>query len=283
MQKVVLLVLALVFTGTLSFAEEAPNPNYPTVMVLMDNYTDGKMASRQSAATEIERIFAENNFPVVKQSEIKGVDIEDLMPVFTVYPGKIVKLGKKYGADAIIVGKATSDIVKTDIPYGTGVYTYQARIEGRIVKTDTGHVVAMGKVTYVAREEEKSLAEELALVGAARNISESLIQKVSAIWKKEVYRKITVELICENATPQKAELLKRAFKFTRGITSVKERSFKGGTLVLEIRFLGTSDRLVWLLRQFVEPVFDITASTPDKINIRFVKENKDFTSNKLRF
>jgi len=264
--------------GTISFGENESNPKYPRVLVLIDTCIDGKTASRKIAACEIEKIFSENEFPVVKQSEIKDEDIKDLIPVFTVYPGKVIKLGKKYAADAIIIGKATSDIVKTDVPYGTTVYTYQARIEARIVKTDTGRVISMDKVVYVAREEEKARAQEGALLGAAGNISESLVQKVSAAWRKEVYKEIAIELICENAIPEKAELLKRAFKFTRGITAVKERSFEGGTLRVEIKFLGTSGGLVRLLRQFVEPVFDVIASSPERITIRFVEKNKDFTS-----
>jgi len=278
MRKLILLISVLIFINAISFGENAPDPNYPRVLVLVDNYADGKIVYRRIVAREIEKIFAESNFPVVKQSEIKDADIRDLTPVFTVYPGKVVKLGEKSGADAIIIGKATSDIVKTDVPYGTAVYTYQARIEARIVKTDTGRVVSMNKVVYLARCEEIARAQEAALLGAARNISESLVQKVSAAWEKEVYKETAITLVCENADPEKAELLKRAFRFTKGITGVKERSFEDGTLELDIRFLGTSERLVWLLRQFVEPVFGVTASSPERIDIRFVKKNKDFTA-----
>lgn len=280
MRRVVLLVFMLVFAGKLSFAESEPTPDYPAIMVIMDSCIDGVKASEPIAAAEIGRIFRENGFPVVKINE---TDSKDFLPVYTAPPEKTAVLGRKYGADAIIAGKARSDIVKTDVPYGTAVYTYQARIEARIVKADTGRVVSMDKVVYVARDPEKARAKESALLGAAGNISQSLIQKVSAIWRKEVYREITVTLVCENAARPKAELLKRALEFTRGVTAFKERSFKRDKLELEIRFSGTSEQLTSLLRQFVEPVFEVTGSAPDKINIRFIKKNKDFTSDKLRF
>ncbi|GEM_PF-3146525 len=277
MRKIILLAFAVIFINAISFGENGSNPDYPRVLILMDNYTDGRMESGGTASREIEKIFTENQFPVVKQNEINNAEIKDLTPVFTVYPGKAANLGKKYSASAVITGKATSDIVKTDAPYGTSVFTYQSRIEARIIKTDTGRVISMDRVFHVARREEKMDAQKAALAGAARNIAKSLMQKTIAAWKKEVCQEITVRLTCENADPEKAELLKKAFKFTKDITGVKEKSFKDGVLELEIKFLGTSGQLAWILRQFSEPVFDVTTNSVDTIGIKFVKKNKDFT------
>jgi len=263
--------------GVISSGKDGTGQNYPHILVITEDYTNGKIAPSKITAGEIEKIFTENGFPVIEQGQISPADIKALSPIFTTFPGKVVKLGKKYGADAVITGRATGNIVKTDVPYGTAVYTYQVRIETRIVKTDTGDVVSMDKSTYVAREKEKSFVQKKAFSGAAHNISKSLIQKVSAIWQKEVYKETMIELVCENTTADKAELLKKAFKFTRGVVTVEEGSFKEGTLELKIRFLGTSERLARLLRQFVQPVFDVTMSGPEKINIGFVEKNKDFT------
>ena len=281
MKKIILFLVAFLFITALSSAGagEMQKSDYPSVMVLIEDYINGvKQAGRVSAA-EMERVFERNNFPVVAKTEAAKINLMDLLPVFTVNPAKIAAIGKKYASDAVIIGCATSNVVETDLPYGTGACQYKAFIEARVVRTDNAHVLAMDRVigVEVGADTEKNVTSKRALSGAARQLSKTLMSKIIRSWNADLYDETDIRIICENATPDKVELLKKAFRFMEGVKIVSERTIEKHVVEINVIFLGLSEWLVKLLANLEEPLMDITAHGPNQIYLSFVKEKKDFT------
>ncbi|MFC1576053.1 hypothetical protein ACFL3J_00115 [Candidatus Omnitrophota bacterium] len=257
--------------GNAVAAEESSAPDYPKVMVVIDDFIDSVPQETHGVALKMEEIFAANGFPVVKREAVQKTDIDDVTLIYA-HPGEIARVAKKYGAEVVIAGRATSDIVDTDLPYGKGVATYEARIQARVIKTSDARVIAMDKVLDTARAGEKNVAAEKALSGVAEKLSESLMVKISRAWEKRIYKTSTIRLACENADLIKTVTLKKALGTLRGITGVNEKSLVNGILELDVIYYGTTDSLVRVLRQQAEPLMEVSERGPNLIRIKFLKK-----------
>jgi len=275
MPKIISFLLISIFMSTFSFAEEAPEQNYPSVVVLIEDYIDGAEQKRNLAEIILEKALRENGFSVI--SKTQNVDIGALMPTFTPPPAEIAKIGKKYKADVIIIGRATSNKVDVSTPYEPGVIVYKALIEARAVKVKNARVIAMEKTISDARGGGRELIADKAIVYAAESLATGLIQKISDNWARDIYVDVNVEIICRNAPPEKAELLTRALGQTKNVRIISKELLQDSTVQINVRFLGTTNELVWLLARLLEPIFDIENYTPNRIDLYFITPNKDFT------
>jgi hypothetical protein len=276
MKKTAVVLLMLISVFPISFAQEKA-PKRPAVLVLMDDYIDGTKNEAGVAAAEIEKVLTEIGFSVVSSGSIQRINMKELMPVYTVYPGKVAEIGRKYKADAVIIGTAGSNAAATDVPYGAGIYAYQAKIDSRTVKTKTGMVITMDKATSIVKNADKNTAALEALKAAGRSLAQSVAEKIKNAWESELSEPVAIKIIYENATPEKALLLEKALKFTDGVKEISKKPFRDKTLELDVIFFGDSEGLANLLRQLPNPSFEIRSSAAGQITLRFIDENPDFT------
>ena len=241
----------------------------PRIVVLINDYVDGIEQPTGIAAMELEKIFMQNKFPVVSKEQMEKIKEKDTTLAFG-NPEKAAALGRRYGAEVAIVGQATSNLVDTSEPYGVSVFAYEARIEARAVKTDTAQVLSANVVTATERAGGRVPAANKALSAAAEELSTALMQKLAEAWRSNIYNETTIEIIAENADTEKATSLARILKLNRNVKGVSERSLVNNVLELDVRFFGTADQMVALLRELDEPVVDIINKTPNRIDIKFV-------------
>ncbi len=244
--------------------------SYPRIMVLIDDYIDGIEQPRHIAAIQVEEIFMRNKFPVVSKEQTEKIKSKDATLAYA-DPEKAAALGRRYGAEVVIVGQATSDLIDTSQPYGVSVFAYESRVEAKAVKTDNAHVLALDAVSETARGSGRVPTANKALEAAAEKISNSLLKRIAEAWRSEIYNEIMIQLICENANLEKTIRLKKALSAIRDVRGVNERSFVNNILELDVRFFGTTDQLVRILSELREPVVEVTGKTPNRIDVRFVE------------
>jgi len=243
--------------------------NYPRIVVLIDDYIDGVEQPRSICATEVEKIFMNSKFPVVSKDQMEMIKERDAALSFG-DPEKAAALGRRYGAEVVIVGRATADLMETSEPYGVSVFAYEARIDAKAIKTDNAQMIALDNISEVARGSGRTPAANKALESSSAKIADNLLKKIVEAWRSEIYNEMTIELICENATLENAALLKSALSAIREIKDVNERSFVNNVLELDVRIFGSIDQFVTILSEIKNPVLRIKAKTPNRIDLEFV-------------
>lgn len=242
--------------------------NYPRVMVLIDDYIDGIAQPKHITAVAIEKAFMKNKFPVVSKDQMEKIKEKDATLSYK-DPDKAAALGRRYGAEVVIVGQSTSDLLGASQPYGVSVYAYEARNEAKAVKTDNARVLAMDTSSKIARGSGRVPTANEALTLAAWSLSESFMKKIAEAWRNEAYNETSIQIICDNATIEKSGALKEALDGYREVKGVNERSLQNNVLELDVRFFGTSDQLAVFLSELKEPALEISAKTPSRIDIKF--------------
>jgi hypothetical protein len=244
--------------------------NYPRIMVLVNDNVDGIRKPGKITAPEIEKIFMRNKFPVISAQQMEAVRSRDVS-VALFDQEKAAALGKRYGAEVVVIGEASSDLVDTSRPYGVSVYAYEARVEAKAVKTDNAQILAVDIASGTARGGGRVPTANKALVSAAEKISTGLLKRITEAWRSEIYNETSVQLICENADFKRSRDLKNALSEMDNVIGVNERSFTSDILEIDVRFYGTADQLAVVLSELKKPALEITGKTPSRIDIKFIK------------
>ncbi len=241
---------------------------YPRIVVLIDEYIDGVEQPRNIVGIEMEKAFMKKDFPVVSRDQTEKIKMRDAALSYD-DPQKAAALGRRYGAEVVIMGRATSDLAGSSQPYGVTVYAYEARAEARAVKADNAQVLALDTEAVTARGNGRVPTANKALSGTAEKLAEGLMKRIAESWRSEVYNERSIQLVCENADTMKAYGLKQVLKSMRDTRGVSERSLVSGVLELDVRFFGTTEQLSTILSEIKDPAVEITARTPNRIDIRF--------------
>ena len=274
MKKLIFVLASALLLCTVAFGtetKEASKKKNLSLLVSITGYIDGAKDLKNIVKNELETLLAEKGFQIVKTAKADCLTEKNLASVYAAPPEIAADTGKKCGANAVITGMATSNFVNTSLPYGKEVYTYQARIEVRVINTKTGHVLAMNKAIGVARASTKPLAASKSLANTARGLSGNLARKIIDRWRPEICEPAVFKIICNNSTPENAVLLKKEILQFSYVKGVRDISSSDNVLTLEVIYIGTAYELVKLLEQLLEPVLDVKTNTQHEIYAEFIK------------
>ncbi len=244
--------------------------NYPRVMVLIDDYVDGLKQPRHIASAEMEKIFISNKVPVISKDQMERVKVRDATLSYG-DPEKAAALGRRYGAEVVVVGQAAGELIDSSRPYGVNVYAYQATVETKAVKTDTAEVMAIDSASETARGSGRMPTANKALLAASQAAARSMIKRIAEVWRGEVYNETAIQVICENADMNNLALLKNAILAIDGVKEVNEKSLANNVAELSVRFFGPPDQFADGLSGIKDPVIEIAGKTANRVDIRFLK------------
>ncbi|RLB38818.1 MAG: hypothetical protein DRH20_04945 [Deltaproteobacteria bacterium] len=147
------------------------------------------------------------------------------------------KMGRRYGAEILILGTVST----SSHPFRVGdveMFTNRAVVSARVIKSDTGDVMAS------ASEENKLAggrdAYEEPLQRAAQKLAEKLTEKAVAWWQKELGGSADFVLVVEGLSSygQLNRLKSILSEETRGVQRVNQRSFDGSRAELDVQLKG---------------------------------------------
>jgi len=243
--------------------------NNPRVMIVFNELIDGVQQQGNLAASTMERTFQRLDFPVIDKAQMQAIKERDAAISYA-NPAKAVALGRRFGAEVVIVGDATSDLVDSNIAYGVSVFAYEARLSAKAIKVDTGRIltttsVSSGQVHGGGRVPTAKKAIEQASQQLARNLSSEIAEK----WRSEVFNTVQVQIIAENANSSRRRKLKKNLTNIRGVQRVNERSFLNSILILDLDIDGAMwDGFEEVLEGLTQVGVEITGKTQNRINVR---------------
>ncbi len=243
--------------------------NNPRVMVVFNELIDGVTQQGGLTSSAMERTFQRMDFPVIDKAQMDAIKDRDAAISYA-NPDKAVALGRRFGAEVVIVGEAVSDLIDNNVAYGVSVFAYEARLTAKAIKVDTGQIlttttVESGRTDGGGRMPTAKKAIQKGAEKLAKTLSNEIVEK----WRSEVFNTVAVQVVADNVNGARRREFKNALSSIRGVRKVSERSFLNRILILDVDV----DGAMWKgFDQTLENMsgigVEITGKTQNRIDVR---------------
>ncbi|MEJ2744554.1 MAG: hypothetical protein P8123_02540, partial [bacterium] len=190
------------------------------------------------AQTAMEKEFLRLDFPLVDKGQMGAIKERDVQTAYN-DPAKAAALGKRFGAEVVIVGEATSAQMDRSRPHGVAVYHCDAQASARAVKTDNAQIIASDSVSSgrVVKGGRATAAKE-ALRIAGKKLASAMRSQILEKWRSEAFNTVSIQIIALSADNARRRAFQKDLAAIRGVRSVSERSWTNGVLELDLEIDG---------------------------------------------
>lgn len=253
------------------------NPRIMVIFREMVDQTDpayGGQVQGGIARNEMEQILLQRGFPLVDKAQTEAIKQRDATLSYT-DPMQAAALGRRFGAEVVIVGEASADLVDSSRPYGAPVFFYQGQVNVRAINVDTASIIAATSAQSDWRKpgegqaSGKIEAARQALQASGRMAAEQLLPLIIEKWRSEVFNTVSIQIIAENVNGARRRAFLDELQSIRGVESVDERTFQNQIIVVDVEVEGS----IWQdvdkkLEAFETVGVELTGKTQNRINIR---------------
>jgi hypothetical protein len=213
--------------------------------------------------------FLSKGFKMVDVEAARGaldkIDFEKI----TADPGAAAKVGQRYGAEVLIVGRSESStspftIDKVEMKFN------KVNVSAKAMKVDTAEVIATDSDTKSGPGMEdvlKSMTTE-----ASEKVAKTLVDRIVDRWSYELTNTVTVKLVASGLRSYKelAKFKSLLSNEVKGIKEVNQRRYHGGRVELDMEVRGNTqgvadDIAAMTLNGKAMKVVEIT---PNRIEVR---------------
>jgi hypothetical protein len=218
----------------------------------------GQTVDMAVSETALKEEFANKGFNVIDISAVTGkFQISNAYRIADLTDAGAREIGRKMGAELIVKGLALAK----EGPRGAGsaVGSYLADITLSAVRVDNGQVLGSVRAQGVARHVTQHVGGNNAIEQAARNAAEKIIDQITAKWTAETSGgQLTQITITGLGSMKELVKIKEFLKsHVRGVQNVIQRSYEGGTAVLEVDAKGNAQAIGDELAKKDFPGFDL--------------------------
>jgi hypothetical protein len=249
--------------------------NNPRIMVMISEFFEDPIYGADFAKggavaqTAMEKELLRLDFPLVDRGQMGAINERDEKTAFN-DPSKAAALGRRFGAEVVIVGEATSAQMDQSAPHGVAVFHCDAQISAKAVKTDNAQVIASESVTSgrVVKGGRATAAKE-ALKIAGEKLASAMRDQILEKWRSEAFNTVSIQIIATEATNERRRALQKDLAAIRGVRNVSERSWTNGVLELDADI----DGAIWSdFDQRIENLpsvgVELTGKTGNRIDLR---------------
>ena len=151
-----------------------------------------------------------------------------------------------------------------------GIYSGQANISLRALKTDTGEIIAATNAHAAVPFVDPSTANTKALSEAAKKISQKLMDQILSQWQSESTGLRSICLVIKGVKYADVKKLRSWLtKYVRGVKSVHQRYVKDGIAELDLDIQGSAQNLADELseKKFQKKTIEVLDLLPNKVSI----------------
>lgn len=210
--------------------------------------------------------FRAKGFDFVDRQALAGqIEIADPLTLVN-DKERIKKIANLTDAQVVIFGQAqarTTGEVQ-------GIYSGQANISLRALKTDTGEIIAATNAHAAVPFVDPSTANTKALSEAAKKISQKLMDQILSQWQSESTGLRSICLVIKGVKYADVKKLRSWLtKYVRGVKSVHQRYVKDGIAELDLDIQGSAQNLADELseKKFQKKTIEVLDLLPNKVSI----------------
>lgn len=242
----------------------------PRIMFLFSEIVDGLEQAGAVTQTTFESEFLKRDFPLIDKAQLQAIKEKDAAMNYQ-DPLKAAELGRRFGAEIVVVGQASADLVDSSRPYGVSVFAYEATISAKAIKTDTAEMMAADTSSFTARGGGRVPTARDAIKNAAIDLSKKMMKQIVDQARSEAFNTVNVQLIGDKAGARNRKDLMSELSQIRGIQSVNERSFGNGITVIDVEMDGALWKTFEMKLEELNSVrIQVTGKTSDRIEFNFV-------------
>ena len=204
------------------------------VMVVIPEQHLTRFIPDPAAETEIVRQFVEAGYKVVDAQQIQAIRYNDQASAAAKGDNAAAAaIGRKFGAEIIIVGEAFSQAVEG---FG-GRPTCRARVEARMLRTDDATILAAHGAHQSAPEASEELASKKSLANAGGAVARYFLDQMDKRARTEAGQPRAIELVVSGIAYRNFAVLKDAMKDRiAGILRYNQRNYESERAELEVEF-----------------------------------------------
>ena len=210
--------------------------------------------------------YRSKGFEFVDRQALAGrIDVVD--PVTLVSDQEKVRgLANLTDAQIVIFGQAQA---RTGAKV-QGIYSGQANISLRALKTDTGEIIGAATAHAAVPFIDPGTANTKALAEASRTVGKKLLDQILRQWRAESGGTRNVALVIKGATYRElVDFRSWLPKYVRGVKGVHQRSVQGDTAELDIDLQGSAQNLADELSRskFNDRSIEVQGLLPNKVSV----------------
>lgn len=182
-------------------------------------------------------------------------------------------LPKGLGLDYLIVGRSRSE-ASGDLLQGfgdgsqlSGMYSYKAHIDARLLKADTGEIVAAHGENAAAVDIAASTGNGKALAAAGKALGVYMAEQLGTQATKT---QKNVQIVASLQAYEQVNILQRALRQIAGVSNVYVRSYQSGTATIDVDYGNTAQALVRGLNTGALVQFEIEEIAQSLICLRVI-------------
>lgn len=212
--------------------------------------------------------FRKKGFDFVDRQSLAGqIEVSDPFALVN-DKARIKKIANLTDAQIVIFGQAqarTADKIH-------GIYSGQATISLRALKTDTGEIIAATNAHAAVPFVDPSTANTKALAEASKKISFKIMDQILEKWQSESSGLRNISLIIKKVKYSDAKRFRSWLaKHIRGVKEVHQRSVKNQIAQFDLDMKGSAQDLADELseKKFQKKTIEVLDLSPNKISIEF--------------
>ena len=211
----------------------------PRFIFLIEENNAGDSVSAVTE-TEIGRIMGEKGFPVYGSAQLQMIRGK----IRALNPGEgnlqwAKTVAEEFPAEYIVSGKATATITDASDILGSGWKAGKAYITARIIKTDTGEIMAQNTFDAAAPEINESIAGTKSLKIAAAKLADYLIKETIRKWSLVQANTQNILLRINEITYEQLDQFKTYLQTgVEGVQSVALLGFSTSSALLSLEITG---------------------------------------------
>ncbi len=212
----------------------------PRIAVAFKEYVDGAELPAPVLRPLFEKTFKENGFDVIDIAQLEKVKERDAVLSYD-DPMKAAALGRRFGAEVLILGEASAELGSTTVAHGVKVYTYGCNVTVKAIKTDTASIMAVKSEESTERgggtKGELAVARD-ALKSAGQKVADKMLDDIVEKWRSEVFNVTKIQLILTNAERDEQKAFVKGLSELSGVEKVTERTVVETTAIYDVLVLG---------------------------------------------
>lgn len=202
--------------------------NDPRIMVVIPEEHLRRLVPDPAAETEVIRRLVDAGFRLVDQRQVAKVrDSEVLRQAVAGDEEARRRLAAEYNAEILVTGEAFSEFVGNF----RGLISCRARVEVRVIRADTGEILAAHAVHESGVDISEAAAGKKALTKAGSSIADYLVEAIPA---RLVENRRSIQVFISNVTFSDLLLIEDNLKKTPLVENVFIRDFTGGNARLDV-------------------------------------------------
>lgn len=185
----------------------------------------------------------EDKFEVIDIAQLEKIKERDATLSYE-DPIQAAALGRRMGADILILGEASAELGNVSEAHGVKVYSYTVSVTVKAIKTDTAEIIAVAKpdpenVRGGGTKGETAIARE-ALAKAGNKLYKKLTDDIVEKWRSEVYNVGKFQIILQNADDEDRGTFTKNLKAIEGVEKVIQRDVVEDTTIFDVLAMGSA-------------------------------------------